>query len=466
MKRKIPFDLQMFAGKKISDIAIKELSLIFGEHKGEQWSPVNGEALVLTTKGIPEGKQPGFLQKLLLKLKGMTYPTDGPVSSPVTDGVDNDGDGQNDYNSIIALVGQMYYDLQNATWISLDSARNGAVCQIVDQFLNQLDDIRKPDDEKAGKRHSKEDMAHLGTIAAHAAGIGDALKALGADAVDNGANSDNAGNVDGDVEETDDEEKARSIVEAAKASEEIGEDGLPTHYTVEIEGKARTCKALTYDKLIVSAKADKKKSEEPYGDVEYADPGYQDDKKKRYPLDSEKHVRAAWSYINMPKNASKYSEGDLKKVKAAILAACKKYGIETDDQKDDKGGIAPGADVQALVDAAVANMKAALETETQMKIDAVKAEQATQIASLQGELTTTKGKLTEAETKITAMAQEAMRPTSPGFTPTITENGTTIDPAADSNKAAAQERLGQIQTGAAKAGSIGEVIKLQRAAHG
>src|SRR6185312_5147778 len=40
-----------------------------------------------------------------------------------------------------------------------------------------------------------------------------------------------------------------------------------------------------------------KASKTPYGDVAYADPGYQSDKKKRYPIDSADHVRAAWSYI-------------------------------------------------------------------------------------------------------------------------------------------------------------------------
>lgn len=77
----------------------------------------------------------------------------------------------------------------------------------------------------------------------------------------------------------------------------------------------------------------------PYGDVDYADPGYQDDKQHRYPLDTKEHVKAAWSYINMPKNADKYSAGDLAKVKAAIKAAAPKFGIEIseDDDKSDAG---------------------------------------------------------------------------------------------------------------------------------
>jgi hypothetical protein len=61
----------------------------------------------------------------------------------------------------------------------------------------------------------------------------------------------------------------------------------------------------------------------PYGDVEYADPGYQSDGKKRYPLNTAKRIEAGWRYINMPKNAGKYSAGDLKAVKDKIVAAWK-----------------------------------------------------------------------------------------------------------------------------------------------
>lgn len=65
----------------------------------------------------------------------------------------------------------------------------------------------------------------------------------------------------------------------------------------------------------------------PYGDVEYADPGLQEDGKARYPLSSEAKVRAAWSYINMAKNAAQYKSADWKKVRARIKAAMKKYDI-------------------------------------------------------------------------------------------------------------------------------------------
>ena len=57
--------------------------------------------------------------------------------------------------------------------------------------------------------------------------------------------------------------------------------------------------------------------------IVYADPGYQPDGKKRYPIDSERHIRAAWDYINKPGNASKYTSDQLRGIRAAIIAAWK-----------------------------------------------------------------------------------------------------------------------------------------------
>jgi hypothetical protein len=71
----------------------------------------------------------------------------------------------------------------------------------------------------------------------------------------------------------------------------------------------------------------------PYGNVAYADPGFQADKKPRYPIDTQEHCRAAWGYISKPGNADAYSSGDLAKVKAKIVAACKKFGIEISADK-------------------------------------------------------------------------------------------------------------------------------------
>ena len=69
----------------------------------------------------------------------------------------------------------------------------------------------------------------------------------------------------------------------------------------------------------------------PYGDVQYADPGYQADKVKRYPLDTEKHVRAAWSYINQADNAAKYTAAQARRIRARIKAAMKRFGIKASE---------------------------------------------------------------------------------------------------------------------------------------
>lgn len=72
--------------------------------------------------------------------------------------------------------------------------------------------------------------------------------------------------------------------------------------------------------LLLVAKKDSKK---PYGNVTYADPGYQSDGKKRYPIDTERHIRAAWSYIHQEDNAGKYTDSQVKSIKRKIVAAWK-----------------------------------------------------------------------------------------------------------------------------------------------
>lgn len=58
--------------------------------------------------------------------------------------------------------------------------------------------------------------------------------------------------------------------------------------------------------------------ESKYGDVKFADP-----ENKKYPIDTEEHIKAAWNYINKDKNGAKYSGGDLTSIKRKIVAAWK-----------------------------------------------------------------------------------------------------------------------------------------------
>jgi hypothetical protein len=57
--------------------------------------------------------------------------------------------------------------------------------------------------------------------------------------------------------------------------------------------------------------------------VAYADP-----KNKKYPIDTEEHVRAALSYWGMEKNRAFYPEAEQKKMAARMCAAAKKMGID------------------------------------------------------------------------------------------------------------------------------------------
>ena len=62
-----------------------------------------------------------------------------------------------------------------------------------------------------------------------------------------------------------------------------------------------------------------------YGDVNFADPV-----NNKYPIDSEEHVRAAWSYINHKDNAAKYDKPEVELIKKRIKSAAKKYDIKID----------------------------------------------------------------------------------------------------------------------------------------
>jgi hypothetical protein len=65
------------------------------------------------------------------------------------------------------------------------------------------------------------------------------------------------------------------------------------------------------------------RGEHEYGDVKFADPT-----NNKYPIDTEEHVRAAWSYIHKEKNGDEYSAKDLETIKNRIKKAGEKYGID------------------------------------------------------------------------------------------------------------------------------------------
>jgi hypothetical protein len=69
-----------------------------------------------------------------------------------------------------------------------------------------------------------------------------------------------------------------------------------------------------------------KEGEHKYGDVDFADPV-----NNKYPIDTEEHVRAAWSYINHKDNAAKYDKDEVETIKNRIKKAAKKFDVEIED---------------------------------------------------------------------------------------------------------------------------------------
>lgn len=64
--------------------------------------------------------------------------------------------------------------------------------------------------------------------------------------------------------------------------------------------------------------------------IHFADPGFQPDGKKRYPIDTEQEIRTTWTHIIKTRNAKKYTDDQLNRIKTAIIAAWK--------EKIDKAG--------------------------------------------------------------------------------------------------------------------------------
>lgn len=64
-------------------------------------------------------------------------------------------------------------------------------------------------------------------------------------------------------------------------------------------------------------------AKKPFGDVVYADPGYQKDGRKRFPLLNERFIKLSWAEIYFLKNISKYTTSQLQDIRSKITAAWK-----------------------------------------------------------------------------------------------------------------------------------------------
>ncbi|CAN5538392.1 hypothetical protein BH09CHL1_BH09CHL1_01470 [soil metagenome] len=65
-----------------------------------------------------------------------------------------------------------------------------------------------------------------------------------------------------------------------------------------------------------------------HGNVEFADPT-----NKKYPIDTKRHIRAAWSYINHKDNAAKYDADEVKTIKMRIKRAARSHDIEIESDE-------------------------------------------------------------------------------------------------------------------------------------
>lgn len=70
----------------------------------------------------------------------------------------------------------------------------------------------------------------------------------------------------------------------------------------------------------------------PYGNAVYADPGHRRDGKKRYPLDTEYHVRLSWSHIAQDDQAGAYEPAQLASIRGKIRNEARRRGIEIGDE--------------------------------------------------------------------------------------------------------------------------------------
>jgi len=100
------------------------------------------------------------------------------------------------------------------------------------------------------------------------------------------------------------------------------------------EGRVLITESVQEALVTTTTEADTPKAETPVpGGGPYADPGYQADKKKRYPIDTKARAKAAWSYVNQADNARAYTSAQLKRIKQRIVKALKSFGVTVATQE-------------------------------------------------------------------------------------------------------------------------------------
>lgn len=242
---------------------------------------------------------------------------------------------------------------------------------------------------KAGARHSSADTQMLQEIAEAASDIVDLAVELGADDPNGGEGDvededapslsdealkamydDPAGYAQhecGDIAQACQAMQAMAMLMASELSEGHEEDEEGTIAKLAAGMRAltdfisREIDAITdSDSIKAVAKrddvtpADKERAASEYGDVAFAD-----EKNKKYPIDTEDHIRAAWTYINQDKNAAKYDGDEVGSIKKKIVAAWKKVidkagppsaGAATKTEDDPPLEMIYGGEIKAIGD--------------------------------------------------------------------------------------------------------------------
>jgi hypothetical protein len=72
--------------------------------------------------------------------------------------------------------------------------------------------------------------------------------------------------------------------------------------------------------------ADPQEGRKKYGRATFADPV-----NNKYPIDTPGRIKAAWAYIHQPRNAEKYTAGELRTLKARIRQAAKARKVALPD---------------------------------------------------------------------------------------------------------------------------------------
>lgn len=93
----------------------------------------------------------------------------------------------------------------------------------------------------------------------------------------------------------------------------------PAYLDTSVAMRSLTAWTEAETRIAKRPEIDPKEGTDKYGDVVFADPV-----NKKYPIDTDEHIRAAWNYINKGANAEQYTAEEVKTIKDRIIAAWKK----------------------------------------------------------------------------------------------------------------------------------------------